>query len=214
MALAMLAVTLLQRGTNFLNPLREDAGGSWSFALVPPRADLSLPYSAGVTRWAVAPLAFVLFWWLAVRVPHLWMRGGDLDASRRARAAALGYYASAPFTLIGLALLAGIAACASALGVGLGPLMFESTKLRKPQFSDAELIILARFAAGVFAACFLLSGIGVLLLQHRALRVSVGRSLVTAVALPLTWLACAVVAFGVMPWVIGLLWLMFDSLRA
>jgi hypothetical protein len=219
MALLMLGLLLVENGTNSLNPLASVA--FYDFVLTPPAADLTLPYAAGMTRWGVAPAAIVLFWWLAVRAPSVWLRGGDLDASRRGRAAALGHYAAAPFACIPVAVMLWLLALLVGWGTNSDIRANASssinptapTRLALPALRDDEPGGIFLIAVGVTLLCFILSWIGTLMLQSRALRVSVGRTLLTALALPLTWLACAVVAFGLMPWVIGLLWLMIDSLR-
>jgi hypothetical protein len=50
-------------------------------------------------------------------------------------------------------------------------------------------------------------------LLRRMVDASRRRVLSAAVGIPVAWVMCAAVVFGIMPWVIGFIWLMIDSAR-
>ena len=204
-ALLLLITIVTEGGSGFLNPLSgPQPGGSSGRAesLIPPAADLMVPYAAGMTRWPVLPAAMVLFAWLCTPAPRLWFRWGSrgVPPQRRERAEALSYYSAAPlvFVLVSFALfLSGI--LLMELGVG--------------RSGGDEWLEIATIGGGTLLlfACFVLWWINALRLFKRTTGASAPRVVWTALALPLTWYACGLAAFAAFPWLAGYLWLMVES---
>jgi hypothetical protein len=225
-AIFCIAAIVAEGGTRFLNPLIEGPPAhSASDSLLPPAADAQVPYAAGMTRWPVLPAAIVLFVWLCTRMPPLWFRSaakkgtaaGSLaesgasgssspspspSAELRERAAALSYYtAAAPLPLLWLS----IAWFLAALGV-----MHMNIPFAREQWFEIVTVVGGMLLA---VAAFIVWWINVLRLLRRTINARMPQLMWTAVALPATWNACAMIAFLVFPWVMGYLWLMIESVR-
>ena len=206
-ALAVVGTMIANGGTNFLNPLVERASyskrGSQTESLLPEAPDAQIPYAAGLTRWPVVPLTIVLLLWLCTRVPALWFDWGGRHVSPtlRERAEALSYYTSAALVLLLVAMLAVVAI--------FGHWFVVDPRARGDIVLD---IVLALSAGGLVLIAFALWWLNALRLMRPTLHAPARRILWTALALPLTWAVCAVVAFIAFPWLAGYLWLMVESI--
>jgi hypothetical protein len=199
-AVMVLAACIATGGTNLLNPLTDDALNNaadniWG------AADVLVPLSAGMTLWGVVPLCIVLLSFLLPIGTRVWF-GGGADDSMRARAAALSYYSFAPLAYVAIALALGLIAYPFQLAYersgDMAMLMVQGTLV-----VTAWLLTLVCLVAFYFNTLRLLQATT----QAPALKV-----LGVAIALPLSWILCAVVALVIAPWLIGLLYLMIDSL--
>jgi hypothetical protein len=69
-------------------------------------------------------------------------------------------------------------------------------------------------ASFVVLFCVVATFFNVLRLLRKTTQASALRVAATAVAIPLTWAACAAAGVILLPWVVGFVWLMIDSLRS
>ena len=198
-AAAMLLVILREGGTNFLNPLQGWTPTGMARVNVP--LDAAIPLVAGLTRWWMLPVSIVLFVWLIAGSKRIWFAAGALPAVMRNRGAALSYYAVAPlvFMPVGLAIWA--------TGVGLRLIGPGDSALFQ------TLAALLSIGWGVSLFCLFESWLVTLLLHRRTTRPGPAMAFWTAVGVPAWWALCALLAFVVLPWVVGFLHLMVDSLR-
>jgi hypothetical protein len=198
----VLAAVVSEGGTAFLAPLDlRSPQSSSNPSLLPPAADLQVPYVAGMTRWPVLPLAIVMFTWLCTRVtPWFLRRAGE-------RAEALGYYTSAALVLPLIATAFVIA--------GLGTLYVHSSRPGGGAGGSDDWMLYATFGTGsaLVVLGFALWWINVLSLQRRIAQPTLRRMIWTALGVPAAWYACALVSFMFFPWLAGLLWLMYESVR-
>jgi hypothetical protein len=195
---AILLNAMARYGPNVFNP--SDADTFVLSRTIPAQADAVLPFAAGVTLWPIPPLASVLTLWLITRVPAMWFAPeGGLSEQRRQRAEALSYYTSAPLLFIPWAAI-----------IYLG-----ADELRRLSSAWMEIAFTLRLFAVCLAALGLLAAwLNPILLLRRTTHASGLRMLATAIGMPITWCLCAAVGSVVMPWVVGYVWLMIDSVRA
>jgi hypothetical protein len=195
-------------GPNVLNPMGA-APAPAVFAAVSapsPVHDLLLPYAAGVMLAPVLPLAIVLAAWLIARSAGMWFGRGTAPAERRERAAALSRYAVGPLAWVPVGLLLLLVA-----NVPMSRMIFGTGRLG---IGFVALGVLTFVGGAILVAAVALSWWNTLALLRKTVHPSTLRLVIVAAALPVTWIACAIIPLGVMPWVAGLLRLMVDSLRA
>src|SRR5205823_6280534 len=65
----------------------------------------------------------------------------------------------------------------------------------------------------VMLMCVLAAWINTVLLLRRTTQAGPGRVLFPIAAVPVSWAVCGAIAMLAMPWAVGLVWLMIDSLR-
>jgi hypothetical protein len=192
----VLGVMAREGGTNIFNPFRQQPGMTTTWTgLTRSATDLLLPYAAGVTLWPVMPLAMALTAWLITRAPAICFSFGDREAQAaepRRRAEALSYYTIAPLVFLPVAALCWII-----------PVFGD--------WDDVRFWIIAGLV--LMLLCVLASWVSTLELLRRALQPSAGRIIGTIALIPMLWALCIGVGAFVMPWVVGLVWLMIDSLR-
>jgi hypothetical protein len=157
--------------------------------------DLAVPWFAGATLVPVLPVCLVL---LAARLTGLQrhvIRLPDASPDQRRRALALAHYAAAPLTLLLPGFLTVIGAAwalphSRRLGVALG-------------FVGVPLVLAA------FGVTLWRTGQWLDRTRHCGL----GRALLAALELLALWIVGAIVLLGLLPWCVGFLCLVFDSLR-
>ncbi len=185
-------------GMGFLAVPPNDSRGPW---LKEWRQDVVVPWVAGVTLWPVATMCIVLFgFYLARAALPMFTRQGAWFV-RPERAGAIALYATAPLALLPLAavILWGSAITMAFLrGV---PISFEV----------GMLLVLTTMTFATIAFVSPCARVGQWLARVR--RAGVVTGAVGAIGLLLLWLAGAFVFFGVVPWCLGFLWLVIDSLR-
>jgi hypothetical protein len=169
--------------------------------LLPAAADAMVPFAAGVTWWPVPPLAILLTIWLLPRAGRAIFWGGDASAVRRRRARALSCYATAPLVLLPVGVLVW----------GAGVVMDAQRIGGNQAFPVAGSLMTGGFL--LVACCFFWSWVNMLRLSRRAIQSSGLGTIIGIVGLPIAWCAWVLMSVLVLPWVAGLLWLMFDSLH-
>ena len=133
----------------------------------------------------------------------MWFGRGGEAKQRSERAAALSRYAASPLAWAGAAMLL----TEMVLGAG-------AIKGADPGSLMAAAIWVVIILAGLFVvACGLAWWWNTVALMRRTMRPSEVRLALVSVALPVTWVMCVAIGVVVMPWVVGLVWVMIDSLR-
>jgi hypothetical protein len=174
--------------------------GGWVFAL-------AVPWWAGVLLWPVLPGCLILLAWHMSRLGSVVVRAPlGAPQEERDRAAAIGCYAIAPLAWL-------LPAAVIWLSLTSALAYLEDIWRRFGLVGDLGIALVA-------CILYLLLALGVLATLWRlgqcARRVRVGRLWITpaaAVECGLLAIVGAVVLLGLLPWAIGFLWLVFDSLR-
>jgi hypothetical protein len=206
--LATLALALWVVGKGFaafaVYPDLRSFGGGPGTNLTSWSQDLAVPWSAGATIPPVIPLCLILFAFHLTGTQRVVLRlARSSPPAERLRARALAVYASSPllFLVPALVCLAVIAVLARAMEGGVE----RSVRTVQHAFAlAAGLIVL--FAA---AATFIRVGRWLAKMRH----CGPGRVLIGLLELAGLWVAGAIFLLGVLPWSIGFLWIVIDSLR-
>jgi hypothetical protein len=201
------AAVVAQKGLIFLavQPVSPFAG---AFGAAPAGFrlpdDLAVPWSAGATLWPVLPACLVLLAIYLGRVQRAIFRVRSFGVEYQRRALALAAYASAPLALAGLALvlyLLGSIIDPGALRAGSWPdltvVHVLATAMRAASLALPPAILLLRCAQWL----------------QRATARGGGRAALGAAELLGLWLVGIVVCLGLLPWCVGFLWIVIDSLR-
>jgi hypothetical protein len=170
----------------------------------PAVLDVWLPWAAGAMLPPVIPLCVWLFVFAAAGVPSYWFHPRRLPVIKQNRVVALSHYACAPLVLLlpaGLCFAAAIAISASAPS-GLVPRWIYNATVTLG-FASTSFWILA-------AAAFYTNTLRLLFLTTGA---RVGTMVAAAIAIPVSWVACAALTLFAVPWVIGFLRIVVESLR-
>jgi hypothetical protein len=185
-------------GMGFLAVPPNDSRGPW---LKEWQQDVIVPWATGVTLWPVVTLCIVLFGFYLARaaLPMFTRRGAAFI--RPERAAAIALYATAPLALLPLApvILWGSA------------LMMSFLRGAPVSIEAGMLLVITSMAFATIAFVSPCARVGQWLARVR--RAGAVTAVVGAVGLLLLWIAGAFVFFGVVPWCLGFLWLVIDSLR-
>ena len=160
------------------------------------------PWSAGATLWGVfAACLAALGFWLAGAARYVF-RSGGMSAGRSRAAVALLGYATAP-----LALLAPAAACL--VGLILVGRHQEATGDEQPQWLLALAIGFGLFAlVALVATC---RRVGQWLARTR--HCGAGPAVLGVAEMVGLWLLGGIVLLGLVPWCVGFLWVVVDSVR-
>lgn len=188
---------MIQRGANVLTPIPDSPIQAFG-TMLSPTWDLRLPLAAGLTRWSVPPLGAVLAFWLIARCPAWWFRwkAAHISPTQHQRAVALSYYVVAPLALL-----------------PFGAWVIALPMLKSDWFSNEDYSCIL-MAGGWGILCLIATCSGALRLLGRTLHASPARLVITAVGLPISWALCVATGAIVLPWIFGLLRLIFDSLRS
>jgi hypothetical protein len=162
--------------------------------------DIALPWAAGAAMLPVMPVCMFLFLLAVSGVPSYWFHPKRLPVVRQNRAVAVSYYASAPLALL---LLAG--ACVLAMI----PLSFRESNHSVEQIQ----ILLGLTIASLVLMSIVAFYANTLRLYHQATGASAGGTIGFAALLPLSWLAVGLLTLYGIPWVVGFLRLVIESLR-
>jgi hypothetical protein len=167
---------------------------------VPGIFDIGLPWAAGAILLPVMPIGAFLFLLAVSGVPSYWFHPRRLPVVRQNRAIALSYYACAPLALL---LLAGVCV-----------LVVIALSLAESNRSIEQLALFFGFATATFVIVASVAFYAnTLRLYHQATAASGGGTIAFAVLLPLAWIASAVLTLFVLPWIVGFLRLLVESLR-
>ena len=168
--------------------------------------NLIIPWDAGVAVAPVLPLAFLLLPLLATGVGGYWFHPKSLPVVRQNRAVALSEYACAPLVWLWVPLLS-LGACEAAVAFledwGGGR---NSLEIGARTFALLELTFVL-----VALLVLLAWWRSTLVLLRVTTQAGAGRLALAAVALPLAWAGCAVLALVVFPWVVGYVRLIVGS---
>jgi hypothetical protein len=199
----VLVAAVSVEGMDALAVLPEMLLESWSNSSRPAGSlDLMLPLAAGVLTRPVVPLGVVLFTLLVSGVASYWFHPARQPIVRQNRAVALSHYACAPLAFVPL----------PALAFGIIMLLSrQGGRDERPLVSAfAALLVLAIITAPVIVLVFYAA---TLRLLHGAAGAGPARMWLAAFAIPLTWLLAAMLSLVVLPWVVGFIWLVIESLR-
>lgn len=165
----------------------------------PGLVDAVFPWLSGISLWPVLPLAIIAFALAATGVPSYWFHPARLGVVWQNRAVALSHYACAPL----------VALVVPALCVVLMMSLEESNSsglINNRLFFALLLIVYAMTPAILIVYC-----VNVFRLLRRATRSEAGWLAWAVVGVVLGWVACAGVAFFVLPWIVGLIGIVVGS---
>jgi hypothetical protein len=187
-------------GTGFLSAWRPNVPG-WPFGPPPFPSWWEIPilWSAGATIWFVLPIGVLIASFLLTGVLSHWLRTGEMSEEGRKRAAAVSAYVGAPLAW----LIVPTIAFGAVWGLsGLDDPLYQSVR-------TASVVL------GCVTGAAILSGfqVNALMLISFLLHDGWARKMCAIVGLPLCWALAAAVGLVGFPMLIGLLWLMADSLR-
>jgi hypothetical protein len=169
---------------------------------LPPAMSFTLPWYAGVLLWPTMPLAIFVFLYLASGVGSYWFHPKDLSIVRQNRAVALSHYSCAPIVWLFIPLISGT------LGIVFGNSELTNRHTRFT-VAAAGICVALTFVVAICVICLT----NTLRLMRRTIEPTGMRLWSAGVGLPVMWMLCAGVAFGVMPWLVGLIFVMIDSLH-
>jgi hypothetical protein len=165
------------------------------------KADIVVPWSAGATLWPVPFLCIVLYAFYLARAAKPMFRASASTSVPAERAMSIALYASAPLTIL---LLGDITLWGSAILISL---------LRDRTMIQDEVLILL-LASAIIAFVAIVGTLGrtgqwLARVRHGGFLAGVSG----AAWLVALWLWGVAIYGAVLPWVIGFLWIVFDSLR-
>jgi hypothetical protein len=191
-----------QKGTVFLSTFDDSSIGSTIGSYFDSSGEPALLWSAGATFWPVLPVAVLLLLMVTTAISH-WFYVGKLDLLRQNRAMAVSNYLCAPLIWLFV------------------PLIFPMVILLATPRDTRQLpSALQSFAfEGSLYAVITLGLITLALLNNlRLLRLAtqcgIGRWLFGSLGILFQWLFAVVLSIAIFPALVGLCWLMFDSLRS
>jgi hypothetical protein len=178
-------------------------GGSMTGGPPVPMFDVVVPWESGATLPPVLPLAALLAAVFVTGVASYWFHPRRLPVVRQNRAIALSYYACAPlaFASVPVLLFAAVAA-------------LRAAGLDDSASATWTLVRLLAIAGTVLSALlFLALWRSTLSLLKRTTQSGAARMALAAVLVPLKWLAVTAAVLIVVPWVVGYVRLVINSLR-
>jgi hypothetical protein len=176
-------------------------GGPPNRQPIPGLLDLTLPWAAGAMIPPILPVCVWLFVFAAAGVPSYWFHPRRLPIVKQNRAVALSHYACAPLVLLLPAGVCFAAALTIAASRHAPRWAYEATITLSFASSALWIVALAAFYTNTLRLLYLTTG------------ARVGRMIAAAIVLPLSWIACAAVTVLAIPWIIGFLRIVIESLR-
>jgi hypothetical protein len=177
--------------------------GNSTAPMAPYLQDLLVPWSAGATIAPVMPLCLISLALCVSGAQRYVFRAPNAPALHRQRAAALSYYVTAPLIL----LLPALGCCTLAALLNANKLFSEYGRFQRLSLSlapaGALLFLIAILGTIYRAAQWLMRT------RHCG---ALGAALGIAELIGL-WLLGGVVLLGLVPWCVGFLWIVIDSLR-
>jgi hypothetical protein len=167
----------------------------------PGLLDAWLPWAAGAMLPPVVPVCIGLFVFAAAGVPSYWFHPSRLPVIKQNRAVALSHYACAPLVLL---LPAG--ACFSAM-------LSIAASNHDERWIDSLMITLSCATTVFWIVAVVAFYTNTLRLLHLTTGARIGTMIAAAVVLPISWLACAAVTLFAIPWVVGFLRIVIESVR-
>ncbi|HEX4793777.1 MAG TPA: hypothetical protein VH370_08300 [Humisphaera sp.] len=182
---------LLDFDADFLRPaLDPKSGRTWQLTFV---------FFAGATMPPVLPIGVIITFCLGLSAPGLWFRAGGIDEQRQMRLIAISRYACAPWAWLIVPTAAFVAALwiANVVAGGYGEM-------------DSRLL----YSSGATMLFVLISAWWTnIRMLARTTRCGVFYMLAAGISLPVTWAVSAAIGLGLFPCVVGLVWIIIDSLR-
>jgi hypothetical protein len=200
LAAALIGVFIWQHGTTFLSLIEEPFRNPQPAS--PWLTEPALCWSAGAMLPPVLPLGIVLSLAMIAAAPSYWFNPRHIPLVRQNRAVAISAYLCAPLTLLTPTVLIGGAALAL-------------SKVERIADSPIFLVFALIYGVGALTALLL-----ILLMCWSTLRVlsrtthaGVGRLIAAGIVIPLSAALSVAIGMGVFPAVVGLIWLIIDSVR-
>jgi hypothetical protein len=163
--------------------------------------DLLVPWCAGATLPFMLPVCQVMSAFYMTGAGRMLFVLPEYSAAHRARAEAVGYYTAAPLAV-------------SCLVVPLGLVAYAIARLSDRR---AELVIVAMLAGLTGGVAVVAGVVGTLVRSgqwvQRAQHAGAGQAIFGAARLLVLWLWGIVLFDGLIPWVVGFVWIVVDSLR-
>lgn len=194
-------------GTGFIDEWVNPLGSNWFVSILsgpPANFDMVLPWLAGATLVPVLPVCAVLFMFLVSGAHTFCFQSRSIAAHRERRGVTLSYYAVS--SLAWLPLLLG----AFAITVVVSGYWADRQLTAGSTSQPLRVLVLAALVGLVMVP--LLTWLNLLRLLLRLTHTDWLRTLMAAITIPLAWIVCAVAAFVLVPWMIGFLWIIVDSL--
>ena len=167
-----------------------------------PMFDLLVPWDSGVTLPPVIPLAVLIATAFVTGVASYWFHPRWLPVVRQNRAVALSYYGCAPLALASVPVL---------LGMGVW-VMKEAGLDNEANASWAVVRVLAIAAILTGFAVVALTWRSTMVLLRRTTRAGMGRPWLAGALIPVQWVLCVVGVLVALPWVVGFVRLVINSL--
>ena len=164
--------------------------------------DLLIPWTAGALVPPVVPLAIVLFMLALTGVASYWFHPRSIPPAQQERAVALSYYACAPLAFLPL----------PAVIVG-GMMVLAARGLDGVRGMSRPFLVLALATQILLLLISLAQYIVTLRLLRRSARARGGRMMLAVVLIPVTWALSAALTLFAVPWVVGFVWIVIDSVR-
>jgi hypothetical protein len=171
--------------------------------LVSPRVpawETAILWSAGATLRAVLPAGLFIAILIASGAVGYWTRARDISLQQRIRAAAVSGYLFAPLSMIFIP----------------GAICGALWQIKQDQWTVDTLSTLTAamsigsISVGVIAIVCLVNSLRFI---SGATHCGWGRIALAAIGLPICWAMALVVGLGIFPMLVGLIWIMIDSLR-
>jgi hypothetical protein len=188
-------------GTGFLSVWQPNTS-SWPFTSspFPSRWEIPILWSAGATILPVLPIGAFISVFLSTGLQGLWVRGEGMPEERRKRGVALSAYVGAPLALLIVP--------TAAFGIAWGT--WDSTDPLILKLCTASLDF-GVICCAVIAGVYLISAVKLIAaLSHDGWV----RKACAIAGLPLCWIVAVGVGMVGVPMLVGLVWVMVDSLRS
>jgi hypothetical protein len=162
--------------------------------------DIRLLWSAGATLRAVLPIGLFIAILMSSGAVEYWVRARNLSLARRARAATVGGYLFAPLSMI---FFPG-AICGALWQIKQDQWTVDTWSTLTAAMSIGSISV------GVVAIACLVNSLRFI---SGVTHCGWGRIALAAIGLPICWAIALVVGLGIFPMLVGLVWIMIDSLR-
>ena len=185
----------------FVNPT---AIPGWAMGGKPsPMFDVLIPWDSGATLPPVLPLAVLLVSVLVTGVSSYWFHPRSIPVVRQNRAVALGYYGCAPLALVSVPVLLWIAV-----------FVMEEAGL-DDQANKSWAVVRVLEIGGILSGLLVVGATwrSTMALLNRTTQHGAGHRWTAGMLIPITWLLCGAAVLFAVPWVVGFVRLVINSLR-
>ena len=185
----------------FVNPT---AIPGWAMGGKPsPMFDVLIPWDSGATLPPVIPLAVLIVSVLVTGVASYWFHPASLPIVRQNRAVALSYYGCAPLALVSVPAMLWIAVY-----------VMREAGINDPSAQSWAFVRVLEIG-GVLSSLLVIGATwrSTMAVLKRTTHPGPGRRWAAGMLIPVTWLLCAAVVLFAVPWVVGFVRLVINSLR-